>query len=134
MSAIARVGKAACIAIGVVWAYAGLTKLADSVMPAVGAPAAWTDQLPDGVLFAAMALEFGIGTALLFGRRWLPLLGGLILLAGFTLMLFLNPPAPGQPCGCFGSADTFAIGLDPVLRNAAFSCLHVFAFACVSTR
>ena len=125
------VGGLTVVALGAFWSFVGISKLVD--LGSLSEPGRWIDQFPVSLLAAAAVLEVAAGAAILLGRRVPGLCMGAVLLAAFTIALVARPPAPGQSCGCLGSAanGTALAGMDPHLRNAFLGTLHILGLASV---
>jgi len=127
-------GSAGAVAIGAMWTFVGLAKIADVVSPTIdpNESSRWIDQFPPAAVLSASAAECVTGACLLFGRYKVGFAGGLILLAAFSFVMVIVPVGD-QPCGCAGSfGGRFGLDAgDPLLRNMAWSAVHVFV-ACLT--
>lgn len=124
---------ASVIALGLFWSFAGISKMVDLAMPATRETGQWIDQFPAWLIVTGAAAEVVAGAAILTGRRLAGLVLGALLLSAFTVLLVVRPPAPGQSCGCLGSAANTGMlaTMDPLLRNGFLGTLHVLALASV---
>jgi len=80
------------------------------------------------------AAELAAAILLLFGWRTRGIIVGICLLAAFTILLVVFPLRDGQECGCLGSLPNgYRIQyIDPFVRNAFLSSVHLLAFVSVA--
>jgi uncharacterized membrane protein YphA (DoxX/SURF4 family) len=117
-----------CIVLGASWAAMGLAKL---LMPGASSPGSWSAQFPPLVVVSAASAEVLVGAVLLAGNARLGGAAGTLLLLLFSGALLLWPPGPGQTCGCSGGLPVPGVieAMDPLLRNALASSLHLLLLA-----
>ena len=117
------------VLLGCFWIVAGCTKLFGTlVTPDATQPVDWASEFPTWAIVLVSVFEIAVGWALWLGVGVRALLAGLTAVAGFSLLLVLFPPRPGQACGCGlpAAIETFA----PLARNALLAAVHALAVAC----
>ncbi len=118
--------------IGLLWAVAGVGKLAQFVLPAdATSTMAWADQFSPLLVISVAIAEVCIALLIFSSRFRLALILGMFLLASFSVVIwFYPPPVDGQSCGCLGVIPT-PKGISPMSHIVALSGLHAFALAIV---
>lgn len=114
------------VAVAVVWGVAALAKV---VTP--GDAQSWASEFPDWLMGGVVLTEASVAALILAGRVRIGLMVGMLLLLAFVGALLLNPPSPGQSCGCGGSVPIATSPADIAGHVFALGGLHLLAGDCV---
>lgn len=112
--------------VAVVWAVAALAKV---LTPAD--EQSWATEFPDWLMVGVVLIEASVPALIFAGRVRIGLLVGMFLLLAFVGALLLNPPSPGQSCGCGGAVSIATSPADIASHVFALGGLHLLAAACV---
>lgn len=137
MNRVVRAGATTlALGLGLIWAFAALSKSADLLLPLTRSGPTWVDQFPRPLIICAIVIELATAGLLIAGQRFGGLAMGAFLLAAFTALLVAFPIKEGQTCGCLGAmvSGTLIDAVDPLLRNAFLGSAHVLALALGSRR
>lgn len=113
------------VAIALVWAAAALAK----VLTTADAQS-WASEFPDWLIGVVVLVEASVAAVILAGRVRVGLSAGMLLLLAFVAALLLNPPSPGQPCGCGGAVPIATSHADIAAHIFALGGLHLLAGIC----
>ena len=117
--------------LGLFWLFAGSAKMVMLLDPANDQTVTtWTSKFPTSLVAVAALTEIAIGLVVCCEVYTIGLLSGLGILAFFSVLLIVSPPARGQACGC-GVPWIPEHGVQPLPRNAFLGALHVLALALV---
>lgn len=125
-----------CWGLAVFWAIAGIAKLISILTTHESHPAAdlsWSAQFPTVLIIAVSVMELIVALGLMLKSKSVGILGGCLLLAGFTVAIMIYPPSESQTCGCLG--EFASLDANSMLsRITLLAGLHTLAFALLHSR
>ncbi len=125
-----RLGQVVLWIIGLIWAFAGVAKVLESVIGQApeAQTASWVSTFPSGLILFVSLIECGLAVLVFANRQWIAIIAGSLLLSSFTVALSVWPPALEQPCGCLGNIPILA-EVDPLSKIIFFSGIHALTAA-----